>query len=64
MDELGDDADLYRAGMTSLACVSVMLALEDAFSIEFPDHLLQKQTFINIHSIRAALTEASRGEKT
>ena len=35
-------ADLYAAGMTSHASVNVMLALEDAFDIEFPDELLTK----------------------
>ena len=34
---LADDADLYQAGMTSHASVNVMLALEDAFDVEFPD---------------------------
>jgi acyl carrier protein len=32
---LSDDADLYEAGMTSHASVNVMLALEDAFDLEF-----------------------------
>ncbi|MBV9047988.1 MAG: acyl carrier protein [Solirubrobacterales bacterium] len=36
VDTLSDDADLYSAGMTSHASVNVMLALEDAFDIEFP----------------------------
>ena len=32
------DADiLYLAGLTSMASVSVMLALEEAFDVEFPD---------------------------
>ena len=30
------DADLYESGLTSHASVNVMLALEDAFDIEFP----------------------------
>ena len=33
---LAEDADLYRAGMTSLASVNVMLALESAFDLSFP----------------------------
>ena len=40
VDELADDADLYQAGMTSHASVNVMLALEDAFDVEFPDRML------------------------
>jgi acyl carrier protein len=34
---LAADADLYNAGLTSLATVGVMLALEDQFNIEFPE---------------------------
>ena len=47
--------DLYRAGLTSHASVNLMLALEDAFDIEFPDSMLKKSTFESISSIAAAL---------
>lgn len=47
--------DLYRAGLTSHASVNVMLALEDAFDMEFPDSLLKKSTFESIAAIAAAL---------
>lgn len=49
-------ADLYAAGLTSHASVNVMLALEDAFDIEFPEHLLRKSTFSSIDEIDAALS--------
>jgi acyl carrier protein len=52
---VGPDDDLYAAGMTSHASVNVMLALEDAFDIEFPDELLTKTTFCTIFAIGAAL---------
>ena len=52
---LADDSDLYAAGMTSHASVNVMLAVEDAFDIEFPDALLTKSTFCTIGSISAAV---------
>ena len=55
--EITDDADLYQAGMTSQASVNVMLALEDAFDIEFPDRMLTRSVFESIDSITAALTE-------
>lgn len=54
---LGDDADLYQAGMTSHASVSVMLALEDTFDIEFPESMLRKSTFESVLSIRDAVAE-------
>ena len=53
--QLGMDADLYQSGMTSHASVNVMLALEGAFDIEFPDHLLKRSVFSSIDSIRQAL---------
>ena len=57
VDTLSEDADLYQAGMTSHASVNVMLALEDAFDIEFPDHMLRRSVFESIGSIRGALSE-------
>lgn len=53
--ELSESADLYAAGMTSHASVNVMLALEDAFDVEFPDELLTKHTFCTLASIRSAV---------
>ncbi|MGZ5196161.1 MAG: acyl carrier protein [Ramlibacter sp.] len=51
------DDDLYQFGMTSHASVNVMLALEGAFGIEFPDHMLKRSVFSSIASIERALTE-------
>lgn len=51
------DADLYGNGLTSHASVNVMLALEDAFDLEFPDRLLKKHTFESIDAISEALIE-------
>jgi acyl carrier protein len=61
ISDLADDADLYQAGMTSHASVNVMLALEDAFDIEFPDHMLKRSVFESVASIRAALIELQPG---
>ena len=57
---LGDDTDLYEAGLTSHASVKVMLALEDAFDVEFPDRMLHKSTFGSVADIRAALDELTQ----
>jgi acyl carrier protein len=56
---LSDDADLFRAGMSSHASVSVMLALEDAFDIEFPDHMLKRSVFESVGAIVAAISGLS-----
>ena len=53
---LRDDDDLYAAGLTSHASVNIMLALEDAFGLEFPDEMLNKSTFASIKAMREALT--------
>jgi acyl carrier protein len=57
VDSLDDDADLYRAGMSSHASVNVMLALEDAFDIEFPDSMLKRSVFESVADIAAAIGE-------
>lgn len=49
--------DLYQAGLTSHASVNVMLALEAAFDVEFPDRLLTRASFQSIAAIRGAVVE-------
>ena len=56
LDSLSDTADLYQAGMTSHSSVNLMLALEDAFDVEFPDSMLKRSVFESVASIAAALT--------
>lgn len=51
VDTLDDNADLYKAGMTSHASVNVMLALEGEFDVEFPDELLTRTSFESIAAI-------------
>jgi acyl carrier protein len=62
VSELDDHGDLYNAGLTSLATVGLMLALEDAFDIEFPDAMLSRKTFSSIASLAAAV-ESLTGER-
>lgn len=54
---LGDADDLYDAGLTSLATVGVMLALEDHFNVEFPESMLRRKTFESLESIADAIAE-------
>jgi len=60
-ESLSDHADLYEAGMTSHASVNVMLALEDAFDVEFPDRMLTRSVFESVASIESALNELGVG---
>jgi acyl carrier protein len=55
VSNLSDLADLYEAGMTSHASVMLMLALENEFGVEFPDHLLSRGVFESISTIEAAI---------
>jgi acyl carrier protein len=43
--------------MASHATVSVMLALESEFGVEFPDRMLKRSVFESIASIKSALSE-------
>ena len=52
---LQDDSDLYQVGLTSHASVSIMLALEGEFDIEFPDQMLSRGVFGSVASIRTAV---------
>lgn len=60
IDQLHDDASLYHAGLTSHASVNLMLAIEEAFGIEFPERMLRRRTFESIASIGGAVTELTR----
>lgn len=61
VEGLTDEQDLYAAGLTSFASVNVMLELEDAFDIEFPDRLLKRAVFATVASIGAAVSEVLAG---
>ncbi|NUB10212.1 acyl carrier protein [Azospirillum sp. Vi22] len=52
---LSDEDDLYAAGLTSHGSVNLMLALEERYGVEFPDHLLRRRTFESIAAIRSAV---------
>lgn len=48
-------ADLYVAGMSSRASVSVMLAIESEFEIEFPDEMLRREVFATMRAMVDAI---------
>ncbi|HEY4280666.1 MAG TPA: acyl carrier protein [Conexibacter sp.] len=60
VDALADDADLYQAGMTSHASVNLMLALEEAFDVEFPDSMLNRSAFESIAAIETSISTLLR----
>jgi acyl carrier protein len=54
---LDDHADLYEAGLSSHAGVTLMLALEEHFDIEFPERMLRRRSFASIAAIRSGVEE-------
>lgn len=57
VNNLKEDDDLYEVGLTSLTTVNIMLAIEDAFDIEFPDNKLNRKTFNSIESLVEVIEE-------
>ena len=52
--------DLYAAGLSSLATVDLMLAIEDEFGIEFPQERLNRRTFSSIGAMAEAVAELTQ----
>src|SRR5690606_41883690 len=59
VNSVADAADLYAAGLSSFASVQLMLGLEEAFDIEFPDHMLNRKSFASIAAIEATVNTRS-----
>ena len=55
IERLDDASDLYVAGMTSHASVTLMLALENEFGFEFPSAMLNRSVFASVNSIATAI---------
>lgn len=62
--QMTDETDLYQAGLTSHASVNLMLALEEAFDVEFPERMLRRRTFETIGNIREAIAELTSTAST
>ncbi|MGO9768581.1 MAG: phosphopantetheine-binding protein [Roseiarcus sp.] len=55
------DADLQDAGLTSMATVKLMLAIEAAFDVAIPDDALTPENFRSIATIEALLARLRGG---
>ena len=53
--KLARDADLREAGLTSMATVKLMLAIEAAYDVAIPDAELTPENFRSIAAIAALL---------
>ena len=61
--ELADDADLYAVGLSSFASVQLMLGIEEAFDLEFPDSLLNRKSFASIAAIEQTLSQIQKSKE-
>lgn len=61
IDGLGDDDDLFERGLDSFGSVQLMLALEEHYGIEFPDHMLNRRSFSTIRIIQETVAALSFG---
>ena len=62
IEQLQDDSDLYTAGLSSFASVQVMLGIEEAFDVEFPDTMLNRRSFASIAAIEACVRQLTDRE--
>jgi len=59
VETLADDADLFAAGLDSLAIVNVLMSIEEHFDIELPDELLSRRSFASIATIRRVVADVT-----
>lgn len=55
--EIDMSAELLAAGLDSMSAISLLLDLERAFSVAFPDTMLNPETFRTGESLRAAIRQ-------
>jgi len=60
-DTLTDGADLYDAGLSSLATVHLLMAIEAEFDIEIPDELLTRALFQSIDTLALTICRLQVG---
>ncbi len=60
--EIAEDDNLFDKGLDSFGSVQLMLALEEHFDVEFPDHLLSRKSFSTIRSIRETVSSLVQAE--
>jgi acyl carrier protein len=60
VDTLSDDDNLYEAGLKSLDAVNLVLAVENAYAIEFSEEAFQRQMFSSIARIADSVLATQR----
>lgn len=57
VDTLGDDDDLYAAGLSSLGTVRVMMAVEEHFAVQIPGALITHAMFASIAALAGVIAQ-------
>ncbi|WP_025598714.1 acyl carrier protein [Burkholderia sp. WSM2230] len=57
VETLGDDDDLYAAGLSSLGTVRVMMAVEETFAVEIPGALITHAMFGSIAALAGVIAQ-------
>ena len=60
--DLALDDDLYEAGLTPFTAIQLLLALETAFEIEFPERMLNRRSVSSIARIISCIREVQAEE--
>lgn len=56
-DAISNDDDLFLAGMQSLDCVRILVAVEDEFEIELPNDRIERSIFASITNLTTLVAE-------
>jgi len=62
IDSIGDGDDLYKASLSSLDTIQLMLAIEKQFNIEIPDEMLNRNLFRSIDALADTIATLQRSE--
>lgn len=60
VSSLGEDDDLYEAGLSSFDLITLITALEEKSKVEFPLALMVRETFATIGRISSAIDRLLR----
>jgi acyl carrier protein len=61
-DDISNDDDLFAAGMQSLDCVRILVAVEDEFEIEIPNDRIDRSIFSSVANLTAVVAEFTEAE--
>jgi acyl carrier protein len=64
VESLEDEADLFAAGLDSLAIVNVLMSIEERFDIELPDEMLSRRSFSSIATLRRVVADLTEGAES